>query len=170
MSTFLKCLILIWWCYARGKLRSKSNYHRRIWILNMLYVNLLLGTWFKPSCHYRTVILIHPEQKAIYPQNLLKLKFIFMLKYVFVILSFFFIISCSWIGKEHVKESLIIYRNYALLCVAFMKYFNWDVFYVKQFLWYLENCLLNIRIYNCWKRICSATNYEILPFKGWFYK
>ena len=55
--------LLIWWYYAQDKLGSKSNYHRRIWILNLLYVNLSL--WLKPSCGYCTVILIRPEQTAI---------------------------------------------------------------------------------------------------------
>ena len=55
--------LLIWWCYGREKLKSKSNYHRRIWILKLLYVNLSL--WFKTYCRYCTVILIHPEQTAI---------------------------------------------------------------------------------------------------------
>ena len=68
--------------------------------MNLLYVNLSLGTWFKPSCHYCTVILIHPEQKAIIFIELAKVEVHF-----------------------YVKESLIIYRNYALLYVDFMKYF-----------------------------------------------
>ena len=34
--------LLIWWCYAWDKLGSKSNYHRSIWNLNLLYLNLLL--------------------------------------------------------------------------------------------------------------------------------
>ena len=56
-------IILIWWCYGRDQWESKSNHHRRIWILNLLYVNLSL--WFKCSCGYCAVILIHPEQTAI---------------------------------------------------------------------------------------------------------
>ena len=80
-----------------------------------------------------------------------------MLKNVFVILSFFHYFP-PLIGKEYAKESLIIYRNYVLLYVGFTKYFYWHVSYLKQLLWYLENCLLSIWIYNCWKRICSAIN------------
>ena len=170
MSKFLKYLILIWWCYARGKLWSKSNYHKRIWILNLLYVNLFVRHMVQ------TILsLTYSDPNSSWAEShifieLAEVEVHFYVKICFRHSIIFFIISCSWIGKEHVKKSLIIYRNYALLCVGFMKYFNWDVFYIKQFLWYLENCLFNIRIYNCWKRICSATNYEILPFKGWFYK
>ena len=102
-------------------------------------------------------MLIHPEQKAIIFIELPKVFVHFYVKRCFHHLSFFHYF-CSWIGEEHAKESLIIYKNYALLYVGFMKYFYWYVSYLEQFLWYLKNCLLSIWTCNCWKRICSATN------------
>ena len=104
--------LLIWWYYAQDKLGSKSNYHRRIWILNLLYVNLSL--WLKPSCGYCTVILIHPEQIATIFIELAKVEV--YVKKMFSSFHHFFIISHSRIDKKHAKESLTMYRNHALLC------------------------------------------------------
>ena len=69
----------------------------------------------------------------------------------------FFIISHSQTGKKHAKNSLIIYRNHALLC-RLHEILSLICFLLKTILVILTELPLSIRIYNCWKTICSATN------------
>ena len=164
MSKFLKYLILIWWCYTPDKLQSKSTYDRRIWILNLLYVHLLLCTWFKPSCHYCTVILIHPEQKAIIFIELAKVQVQFYVKKCFHHSAIFLIIFYPRIGKEH--ES---YRNYVLLCrlyeILLLICFLLKTIFVilkKMSFKYMNLQLLEDNLFS------YQYNYGILPFKGWF--
>ena len=52
---------------------------------------------------------------------------------MFLSFRHFFCTSHSWIGKKHAKESLVIYRNHALL-LGFMKYFHSYVSYLQQLL------------------------------------
>ena len=72
----------------------RQTYHYRwvlmIWILNLLYVNLLLC--FKPYCGYCTVILIHSEQAVIIFIELAKVEVLFYVNKCFchsTILSLF---------------------------------------------------------------------------------
>ena len=69
----------------------------------------------------------------------------------------FFIISHSRTGKKHAKNSLITYRNHALLC-RLHEILSLICFLLKIILVILTELPLSIRIYNCWKIICSATN------------
>ena len=128
----------------------------KIWILNLLHVNLSLGTLVKPSCGYCIVVLIHPEQKAIIFRELAKVEVQFYVKKCFLH-SIIRIISDSWIGKKHAKESLVIYRNYALLYRLY-EILLLICFLLKTILVILRKLPLSIWIYHCWKIIYSATN------------
>ena len=72
---------------------------------------------------------------------------------MFLSLLHLFIVSLSW----NAKESLIIYRNHALLCRLY-EILSLICFLLKTILVILRKLPLSIWIYNCWKIICSATN------------